>query len=559
MCTTGLEVAAVAAKFKLAKCVTLQTQDVGVQGQPKPIEKWVWYTQYVAPGQTQCLDISKKSDWKLADEGQVLLHINIPNQQVYPLPLLITPIHCIYFVAFNLPEGKEDEMKVLKRIHDTLKDVYTYSSCKEPGLDDSMHVRPKVFLVGLQKEEKDRSSFTQRLRQHLKARSYERLLVFPASGDPYWTNLGTELHIHDNAALLNKIQHQCCPPPQLVHQSLVHQCELLQRFRDNPFVLYKDVEGAVGKSNLEQFLKILHCYGIIFYPKSEDVMVVLQPQYLYHLFEEVRIRSKNMQRVTTEDLFHSLPKHIADLFTSAATPTQHDVQEWFQRVCTNMGLVIVRYVNDVKPDYVFVNSLSPDCSPPDSTLYSVDPLLVSYGLQEDNDCLLPSCLFPAFVTAFLKELKVYVNKQRKSGDNLPKARLRVRDMAQQYLHVSIHGSKHIHVAERDSFIEIGLQQFHISTRTVTEDDQLMKLREFCKDIYGVVSESAEYAAKCLDSSSIRYGFYLQHHESHPVNRFGEFDPTDGSLSCCCCPAPEQSTLQQKIWFLDIEHSLVCLV
>lgn len=141
------------------------------QNRPKPSDKWMQYLQVAE---------AKKSDWnsKLPDNGHVLLHIDIPNQQVYPLSLLIMPVKCIYLITFYLPEGKKEEAKAkaLKPLHDTLKDVYTYSSslCEKPEHDAEW---PVVFLVGLQREQKDWNSFAQWLKQMLETRSYERLIL----------------------------------------------------------------------------------------------------------------------------------------------------------------------------------------------------------------------------------------------------------------------------------------------------------------------------------------------------------------------------------------------
>ena len=86
----------------------------------------------------------------------MLLRIDIPNQQVYPLPLLVTPVKCVYLITFDLPEGTEEGKKPLKSIRDTLKDVYAYSKClcEESGVGGELGgMNPEVFLVGLQREE----------------------------------------------------------------------------------------------------------------------------------------------------------------------------------------------------------------------------------------------------------------------------------------------------------------------------------------------------------------------------------------------------------------------
>ena len=496
---------------------------------------------HVSSGQPEYLS-------ELPDNGHVLLHIDIPNQQVYPLPLLITPVHCVYLVTFNLPEGKEEEKKALKAIRDTLKDVYAYSSClcAEPGLDAELwDMKTEVFLVGLQGEDKNWSSFAGQLSDMLKTRSYKRLIVPPEGGDPYWTNLGAELSIHDNPALLNRIQRYSCRPPQLIHQSLACHCELLRRFKDDPFVLYEKVEdkGAgvssiSGSCNLEQFLNVLHCFGFIFYLSLPDLapserVVVLQPQKLRQLFAQVQELSKERKWITTADLLRTAGMHIRDM------------QKWFQAMCTSMGLVIERSIKG-KSDHVFVMGLEQECNLPERAHYSVDPLLVTYGPEDmeqmDDDYLLPSPLFPAFITAFLKKLKEQLKKTIA--------------MKRHYLHVSVVGSTQIHVVERDSFMEIGLQQFHVGN--LTEGQQLKKLQQSCQGICGIVSESAKCATASLklDSDNLQYGFLCHPENTEPGDRFGELDPDDGTLTCSCCNAPQDPTPQQQIWFSNVDQEKV---
>ena len=481
--------------------------------------------------------------------GHVLLHIDIPNQQVYPLPLLITPASCSYLVTFNLPKGKEEEKKALKAIRDTLEDVYAYSSClcEESDLGTELgSTNPEVFLVGLQKEEKDWSSFSQQLNRMLETRSYEKLIVRTESNDPVWTHNGAELSIHDDAALLCRIQGSCCPLPQLIRPSLAFHRELLQKYKDNPFVLCKDLEAEKDgtsaipdSSNLEQSLNVLHSFGFILYcslpglAQSEKV-VVLQPQYLRQLFVQVLEQSRQRKWFTIADLLKTAGKHV------------RDKQKWFQAMCTRMGLVIERSIRG-RPTYVFVMGLERECNLPERAHYSVDPLLVTYGPEDmeqmDNDYLLPSPLFPTFVTTFLKALQKQLKKTIA--------------MKRHYLHVSVEDSTQIHVVERDAFIEVGLQKFHLDN--LTEGEQLKKLQQSCQDIYNIVSESAQSATTSLrlDGESLLYGFLCHQESSESVDRFGKFDPDDVTLTCSCCNVPKPPTPQQKIWFSNVDHEKVC--
>ena len=491
---------------------------------------------------------SRICDWKSANSGHVLLHIDIPNQQVYPLPLLITPGHSVYLVSFKLPEKEDEEYKVLKAIRDTLKDVYEYSKMPQP------HVAPDVFLVGLHRKKIDWSSFTQQLKQMLGMKSYTRLIFCTKQKDLYWTNFGEELSICDNPTILRKIQDNCCPHPQIDYQSLQHCCELLhQKFKEaGPVVLYKEAEalmadtvsGIIGSFNFEEFLMILHCYGIIFYrsfPPESDLkqsenVVVLQPQCLYQLFEEVQELSKQRPNMT-----------MADLLKTKISMPIHDNLKWFRAMCINTGLVIER-ITDGRPNYLFVMGLEQECNLPDLAHYSVNPLLVTYWPEDiqhmGDDYFLPSPLFPAFVAAFLKKLKEHYKEQR-FYPILKQHYLRV--------NVSVQGVAAIHVVEQESFIEIGLQQLHV----VQTEGQLDRLQQSCQGVYRIVSESAESATACLglNSSSLQYGF-LCYCENCESNRFGQFNPEVGIITCSCLNFLHHSTPQQQIWFSDVDQQKV---
>lgn len=535
---------------KLTKCVTIRTEIASNRGCSKPVDKWMQYMKYVKPDNIQCLSISKPSDWKCNNDDHVLLHIDIPNQQVYPLSMLVTPFRCVYLIAFDLPNGEEEVKKTIKRIHNALKDVYAYSSCKMPGLHDELQANPRVFLIGLQREGNDKDAFSQELRQMLSSRSYERLLEVPKEfpkghNPPYWTIRAAELSIHKNASLLKQILCYSCPLPQIFYQFLASYCKLHQMFTDSPFVRYEDVEakmanlGVVERTEFKQFLTVLHCFGCVFYRPFSNMtktFVVLQPQYLSQIFAEVQRLSKDWELMT-----------IADLFSSTTAPIQPEMQEWFQTVCMSMGLVIVQPFG-FRPEYVFVMGLKPECNPPEREHFSVDPLLVSYSpldIVQRDDGFLPSSLFPTFVSAFLEKLKLHCSTKRQM--------VKVKDMKRHYLLVSVQASRRIHVVERDSFIEIGLQQF-VGTQRLPEEDQCKQLQLFCKDIFKLISASAECAVErlTLNKLSIQYGFYIRRSEDSGAEcSFGEYDPNDRMIDL------QDSTLQQQIWFHDIGYSKVC--
>ena len=535
--------------FKLTKCVTIRTQD------RSDLNYELLQYLHMLSGEARCLGKCDKSDWKLPNEGQVLLHIDIRSHQVYLLPLLITPFPCIYLISFNLDEEK----KALKSIHNILKDVYSYSErvCAD--------VSPAVFLVGLQTEEKDRSTFSGQLKKMLETRSYNTLIVPAKGGDPYWTSHGAELNIvdEDNFALLCGIQGNCChPPTQLTYQSLARHCELHHQFNDGePFVLYKDVEAkmagavqdAIENPNFDHFIEMLHSFGLIVYHtfkelKQSETVVVRQPQSLCQLLAEVQKLSKTRESVTIADLLRTTMINIHG----------KEKEEWLQKFCNRSGLVI-ETSTEFRTNYIFVMGLDPKFEVPERAHYSVDPLLVTYRppsmVQKTGDCLLPSPLFPAFVTAFLKKLKETNPSQTK-----------LYDMKRHYLRVGAQGALHIHVVEREQFIEIGLQQFDVLPGRC----YLNKLQRACHNICSIVSESAICAAANLSlgssspsrgNSNIHLGFMCNCDGTpESVECFLEFNQEDNTSTGSKCKVPQHPTPGQRIWFSNIDEidDKVCL-
>ena len=386
----------------------------------------------------------------------------------------------------------------------------------------------------------------------LETRPYRRLIVVPPNGeDLYWINCGTELSIHENHILLSKINHNCCSPLQSTRQSLAFHYELLQIFKGSPFVLFEDLKAAkagalavLDSASLEKSLKVLHCLGFIFYCplpglEQSDKVIVLQPQYLRQLFVQVQERSKQRKWFTTEDLLGTAGEHI------------RDKQKWFLAMCMSMGLVIERSIRG-QPNHIFVMGLERECNLPERAHYSVDPLLVTYGPEDmeqmDDNYLLPSPLFPAFINSLLKKLQ-----ERYKSKKAPIA------MKRHYLHVSVQGSTHMHVVERDSFIEVGLQQFHMGD--LPEGEQLKKLQQSCQDVYSMISKSAISAADSLrlDSDNIQYGFLCHLDNTPVVDRFAEFNSEDEppTVTCSCCNIPQPPSPQQQIWFSNVDSEKVC--
>ena len=465
---------------------------------------------------------------ELPNEGHVLLHIDIPNHQVYPLPLLITPFPCVYLISFDLDE----EDKALKSIDDILKDMYAYS--------EQQKVRPVVFLVGLQTEEKERISFTKRLQDMLRTRSYDKLIVPPGGGDLHWTSRGANLY--DDVALLCGIQgNSCRPPTQLTYQSLARHCELHHRLKNGErLVLYKDIEAEMARTvqdpiethNFEDILKNLHSFGLIFYHPLNglETVVVRQLQHLYEIFAQVQQLSKDWPKATIGNFMQTKEKKGIDTM---------EKEEWFKKLCSKVGLVIEE-CKDKNKDYVFVMGLDHDYEVPERAHFSVDPLLVTYRLpaleQKADDCLLPTPFFPTFVNAFLKKLNERNPKQR-----------RPIHVKRHYLHVSFRRAVHIHVIKREQFIEIGLQQFHLGANP-TNAEMVVVLQKACQDVRCIVSESIHEIAN-LSSSDILLGFLCN------CECFGEFDQDDYTVTCSNCNAPADPTLQQQIWFKNIDEKV----
>ena len=458
----------------------------------------------------------------------MLLHIDIPNHRVYPLPLLITPFPCIYMISFNLDE----EDKALKSIDDILKDMYAYS--------EQQKVRPVVFLVGLQTEEKERSSFTKRLQHMLQTRSYDRLIVPPGGGDLHWTSCGVNLH--DDVALLRGIQsNSCCPPTQLTYQSLACHCELHHKLKNGErLVLYKDIDDEMVRTaqdtvethNFEDILKHLHSFGLIFYHPLNglETVVVWQLQHLYEIFAQVQQVSKEWPKATIGNFMQT--KNVGIDTT--------EKEEWFKKLCSKVGLVIEE-CKDKNKDYVFVMGLDHKYEVPERAHFSVDPLLVTYRLpaldQKVDDCLLPTPFFPTFANAFLKKLNERNPKQR-----------RPIDVKRHYLRVSIGRAVHIHVIDREQFIEIGLQQFHLQGANPTNAEMVVVLQKACQDVRCIVSESIHEIAN-LSSSDILLGFLCN------CECFGEFDLDDDTITCSKCKFPKAATPQRQIWFKNIDEKV----
>ena len=516
--------------------------------------KWVNCFNVTSTRQPLC----KPSDWQSTDVSHVLLNIDIPNQQPYHLPLLILPVHCIYLILFDLRYTVES----LTRIHNVMKNVYTLSSyaAKVEGKDQ---LPPKVLLVGMHAEESNKSEerhlFSQKLNGMLKKKPYEKLIERDGR-EPFWAVDGGDLCLNGTDRLSQQIQCYKCGFQAEVHRWILCHHELQEKFKDAPCILYRDLEVAAMSSaeslKFEAFLQFLHKYGFVFYHSVEEMeaqVVLLQPQYLCKLFAQVLKLSKDRTRTTIADLLSSVAAYIE---------SNAKYKQWFQRICIDMGLVF-EVTKAVTPDFVFLMGLEAGPSCPDRELYSVPPLLVTFkgpgGEKVEEECLLPSHFFAAFVTEFLRTLTQSYRKQRKPNRPVPLPT--IANMEQHYVDVCIAGT-HVHVVERECCVEIGFQYVEVpGCKDQKAKRKLQKLICFCSHIKSAVTDSADNILQRLKltESSLCYGFYhLRKTEDGTFDSaFGEYtympDEEKWILLCSCCVPGEHTTSPlQDIWFQDEE-------
>ena len=138
----------------------------------------------------------------------------------------------------------------------------------------------------------------------------------------------------------------------------------------------------------------------------------------------------------------------------------------------------------------------------------------------------------------------------------------VASMEQQYVHVSIAGTYHVHVVERECCVEVGFQYAEVPGHEDQEAKQkLQKLICFCSRIKSAVTDSADNILQRLKltESSLCYGFYHSRKTEDGTfdNAFGEctYNPDEGKwiLQCSCCVLEEHTTSPlQEIWFQNQE-------
>ena len=474
-------------------------------------------------------------EWELADTSHVLLHIDVPNQQLYHLPLLITHIHCVYLVTFDLRKGR----KALETIHRAMKHISAYVSYNTECLLDNCSPS-KVLLVGTYQGElthDQRSHFAKELQESLKNR-YDDLIVTPGD-DKFWPVEGDFIDLQ-SGPLSEEIRKYTCQPTVPTWQCLKYDEKLRQSFHQKEVkVVVKSKLPDVSNADTEKFLAFLHDYGFIVYCPYEglhpkETTVVLEPQYLCQQFANAQKISK--KKATVVDLFSRYPELRRNVN-----------KRWFEMFCIRMGLVIEQPVGDGK-NLVFVlnHEQQSETSSNVSPVYSVDRLLVTFKLQDEDDCSIPPRFFAAFASAFSKLLK------QKCEEKLC---FKVNNLPLQQLHIVVDWTVgcSIHVVEQESCIEIGFQM--LCNSGCPAEEKLRKLQERCRLVDKVVDESAKSAVENLKLPSyeyIQYGFY------HSCGKIGtrESDRHETVFQCCC--SHETSfTPMQKIWFQDVMDCKVC--
>ena len=540
------------AVMQLTKCVTIQSVE-----SEEPPKKWVSLFSMTSPTLQPLCELS---DWEPAGTSHVLLDIDIPNQQLYHLPLLITPVCCVYLITFDL----RNRTKSLTKIHSMLKTVYTLS-LYVPG--DGSEVYPKVLLVGVHADKvegEDRSRFVWELNEMLKKMPYNKLVEEPVGDEPFWEVNGEYLSLSDTDTLSHQVQGCSSDHGFEVQQWIRCHHKLQEELKDTPCICYHDLKNKVASLpsgaeilKFKEFLQFLHNYGFIFYPSAEgeeaDGVVLLQPLYVYQLFTEVlKLRMKKERvRPTIQLLWSAIGARIK--------PSDLD-KKWFQRMCVDMGLVF-EVGKVTSPEFVFLMGLEPNIPP--SADYSVLPLLITFkegGIAAENKGLLPSHFFAAFVTEFCKTL-TQCNPQ--DGKPRPQKDLLVFESMEQHFIIVGIGSTHVHVVERDFCIEIGFQKEDFG-RCSKVDGLKRGLQSFCKRIYNAATASANSICRRfkLAESITRYGFYHSRKPDGPEDAFADYVPDDIEgfiLKCSCCePRVRKTSPLHAIWFEEeFDFSKVC--
>ena len=521
-----------AQEVNITKCVVIQAADA----------EFGKYVKCFSVGSPTRQALCTTSEWELADTSHILLCIDVSHQQLFHFPLMITPIQCVYLITFDL--RPENEKESLGRIHSAMKNVYALSSHHAPI--------PQVLLVGLHADKvkaESRKHFGEKLQVMLAKMPYNRLVCKPHGSELFWAVDGGDFSIGGSDALSNKIKSFCSRHQSEVLQWIKCYYELQKILKDVPYISYHDLKNEVAciVPNLESFrfsdfLMFLHNYGFIIYRsinemKKEDEVVLFQPQHLYKIFAVLPKLCEGKEQFTISDLF---------TYTEETMEASAEYKQWFHRICIDLGLVF-EVVKEKHSEFVFLMGLKsgpPSCPP--LQMYSVPPLLVTFKaldyVPKEEECLLPSHFFAAFVTEFLRTQ----HKHKEKGQKVS-----VTSLEQHYMQVNA-GGGFIHIVDCEFCIEIGVQQVDLPRCKLSNEAMIDELQSFCSSIQSAVVESTDsiLARLKLSQSSLCYGFY---HSADKRDSFVEYVPgdedDDSYLQCRCCKPPERDlTPLQSIWF-----------
>ena len=468
-------------------------------------------------------ELSTLSDWEITSLSHVLLHTDVPNQQLYHLPLLITPVHCVYLVTFDLREEK-----ALEKINKAIKHISAYVSYSVPSSFNNL-MPSKVYLVGTHREGitlEQKSEFTRNLQDFLKKRNCG--LIEKPGDEGFWAVEGDCIDIQKDIDFREIISHSCQPKVPTC-QCIKYGEDLRDKFPGEAAVQL----SCVSNAEAERFLAFLHDYGFIVYRKyndlaADDTFVVLQPQYLCELFAKAQeLRKKQDSEVTVERLF------------SKYTDLKRSMQKWFEVFCVRTGLVIEQPMGKSGKNLIF--ALSRQLESENSDIYSIDRLLVTFKPHGNESCL-PKWFFPAFASEFLKAL--YACSDLYCDATIEQTRITV----------DLTSACTIHVLEQESCIEIGFQLDAVNwgSNQKTRQMKFKKLQTRCQEVRKVVEDSATRVVKYLNlyGGGIQLGFY---HPCDDAKVFGAhvLDKDEETYLQCGSCGKLECTPMQDIWFKNV--------
>ena len=258
---------------KLTKCVTIRSECENLS-EHQPLSPRIWLNCFDVTSQTRQA-LKNTSDWESADTSHVLLDIVLSDQQLSLLPLLITPVHCIYLIMFDLRTHQES----LSRIHKAMKNVFAFTSYQAKA-GAQKESPPRVLLVGMYADDEhaNRKSFAEKLRKLLQKMPYNRLVCKPSKPDEsFWAVSGGDLSLSGTDPLSCAIQSSYSSHEGEVRQWIKCHKELQEKLMGVPCILYSHLkehvagkESGVEMSRFDDFLQFLHGYNFIFYHSNEE-------------------------------------------------------------------------------------------------------------------------------------------------------------------------------------------------------------------------------------------------------------------------------------------------